>query len=113
MLTWQLFIDSGRRRLRALIHKATRSSWFRNPRQRIDVLTAMLMLAPSLLIFGAFVYLPLGFNFYLSTTSWNFLSPTKACVGLQNYQRMFADHRFWRVVTNTLGYSAATVTLPS
>jgi len=85
--------------------------WFRNRRRRIDLLTAALFLAPSLIIFGIFVYFSLGFNFYLSTFSWNFLSPTKTFVGLQNYQRMFADRRFWKVVSNTFYYAIGSVGL--
>ena len=80
-------------------------------RRRADLLTALLFLAPSLLIFGVFVYYALAFNLYLSATSWDFLSPTKAFTGLRNYFEMFGDHRFWNVVRNTCGYTLGSVAL--
>lgn len=81
----------------------------RSPLRRADYLTAILFLAPSLIVFGVFVYYALGFNLYLSFTSWNFLSSTKTFIGLENYQRMIADPRFWKVIVNTFYFSIATV----
>ncbi len=86
-------------------------AWFRNPRQRSDLITAFLFLTPSFIIFGVFTYYALGFNLYLSTVSWNFLSPTKTFVGLDNYQQLFSDARFWKVVQNTFYYAGGSVVL--
>lgn len=85
--------------------------WVRHPRRRIDILTALLFLAPSLVLFGVFIYYTLGFNLYLSFTSWNFISPDRKFNGLENYQRMFSDARFWKVVVNTFYYAVADVVL--
>jgi len=79
--------------------------------KRIDYLTALIFLLPSLLIFGTFVYFALGYNFYLSFTSWDFLSPVKRFIGFANYQRMFADPRFWKILLNTTLYSVGRVVL--
>ena len=76
-----------------------------------DYLTALLFLLPSLIIFGVFIYYALGFNLYLSATSWNFIAPTKKFIGLKNYTDMFQDQRFWNVVRNTVYFSIGSVSL--
>lgn len=80
-------------------------------KRRADLLTALLFLAPSALTFGFFTYYALGFNVYLSFTSWNFLSPTKRFIGLENYASLFSDPRVWRVMLNTLYFASTTVLL--
>ena len=52
-------------------------SYLTSKRKRVDLITALLFLFPSLAIFGVFTYYALGFNVFLSFTSWNFLSKTK------------------------------------
>ena len=86
-------------------------AWIPTPRRRVDLLTVFLFLLPSLLVFGVFVYYGLGFNLYLGFTSWNFLSETKKFIGLANYQLMFSDLRFWKILLNTTYYAIGTVTL--
>ncbi len=87
------------------------SDWLRRPRARQDLITAFLFLLPSLIVFGVFTYYALGFNVYLSTVRWNFIAPVKVNVGLENYQRLFADRRFWTVVRNTFYYALGSVSL--
>lgn len=70
---------------------------------------AALFLAPSLIIFGVFTYYALGFNIFLSTTSWNFLTPDFPHVGLDNYIRLFNDTHFWRALSNTAVFSIGTI----
>jgi len=94
-----------------MVKPSKRRPWFRDPRKRRDRLTAFFFLLPSLCIFSVFVYYALGFNVYLSLTSWNFISPTKAYVGFRNFTDMWADPRFWNVVRNTTAYAVATVSL--
>lgn len=74
-----------------------------------DALTAVIFLAPSTVIFSVFVYYAVGFNVFLSFTSWNFLSEEKPFVGFQNYVRLFTDDQFWTVLGNTFYYSAGSV----
>lgn len=76
-----------------------------------DLKVAFIFLAPALTVFTVFVYYPLIYNFYLSTTSWNFLSPTKPNVGLRNYTDMFSDSRFWEIARNTVGFAVGHVGL--
>ena len=78
-------------------------------RRKGDLWIAFLFLVPSIVIFTIFVFYPLVYNFYLSTTSWNFLSPTKRFVGLDNYQELLTDSRFWDVAGNTLWFATAHV----
>lgn len=89
----------------------TNKVWLTSKRKRIDLLTAFLFLLPSLSIFGVFTYYALGFNVYLSFTTWNFLSKIKNFVGLANYERMLTDPRFWQIMGNTTYYAVGTVIL--
>jgi ABC-type sugar transport system permease subunit len=75
------------------------------------MLTGLLFLFPSLVTFGVFTYYALGFNVYLSTTSWNFLSEAKDFIGLQNYIDLFNDTLFWKVALNTTYYAVGSVAL--
>lgn len=84
---------------------------FLSRQARTDLMTSALFLLPSLIVFGVFVYYALGFNLYLSLTSWNFISETKEFIGLKNYVDMFSDSRFWNVARNTTYYAVATVGL--
>ena len=90
---------------------ASRQRLWNNPRARKDVLTAFVFLLPSLLIFGIFTYYALGYNIFLSFTRWNFISPEKVFVGLENYQQLFSDARFWSVIRNTFYYAVGSVAL--
>lgn len=97
--------------MRARPAQRARSGWWRSPRRREDLLFAVLFLLPSLLLFGTFVYYALGFNVYLSFTSWNFIAPVKTWVGFDNYARLLTSARFWKVFTNTFYFALGTVTL--
>lgn len=90
--------------MRPFLHKLS-------ARPENDLKVAFVFLAPSLAVFTVFVYYPLIYNFYLSTTSWNFLSPTKPDVGLRNYADMFSDSRFWEIARNTVGFAVGHVGL--
>jgi ABC-type sugar transport system permease subunit len=70
-----------------------------------DGLTASLLLAPSLLVFGVFVFFPLIYTFWLSATDWNLISPVKKFVGLHNYLKLLRDPLFWKVLSNTVVFS--------
>ncbi|HBH13796.1 MAG TPA: hypothetical protein DDX29_11915 [Clostridiales bacterium] len=85
--------------------------WFKVARLRKQFLTAILFLLPSLLVFGIFVYYALGFNVYLSFTSWNFLSAEKSFIGFENYVRLFTGTRFWQALANTAYFAAGSVSI--
>ncbi|MGZ5399181.1 MAG: carbohydrate ABC transporter permease, partial [Nocardioides sp.] len=46
-------------------------------------------LAPYLVLFGAFVLLPIGLGLWISLHSWDFTLPGKPFVGLDNYRDLF------------------------
>jgi ABC-type sugar transport system permease subunit len=85
--------------------------WALVPSRRKNLLTAILFLLPSLLVFGVFVYYALGFNVYLSFTSWNFLSKTKDIIGFDNYVRLFSSKTFWKALSNTAYFAFASVSI--
>jgi len=95
--------------------KAESVTWwsreFRSVRRRKDLLTAFLFLAPSVLAFAVFTYYALGFNMYLSLTSWNFISDTKKFIGLDNYINLFNSARFLKVILNTTFFSVGSVVI--
>lgn len=76
-----------------------------------DTVTVVLFLLPSLILFGVFVYYALAYNLYLSTTSWNFLTPNKNFIGLKNYVKLFSNKIFWHVLWNTTYYALGTIIL--
>lgn len=78
----------------------------RTARERGEAVTALWFLLPSLLGFLIFMLFPLIASFLLSFTNWQLLAPPKF-VGVANYVRLFTvDPNFWRILTNTLAYTA-------
>lgn len=76
--------------------------WKKYPKQ--DVLTAFLFLLPVFAVFFVFKYYPLVDSFRISFYSWNLYSPMRP-VGWQNYERLFANKTFWKVLGNTFQYT--------
>ncbi len=77
-------------------------------RQR-DLLTAVLFLLPSVVVFGVFTHIGLLYNFYMSLLNWRLGGSASRWVGLENYGRFFSGGEFVLVFRNTLYYSIATV----
>jgi multiple sugar transport system permease protein len=82
----------------------------RMPAKRRQALTAYALISPNLLVFGAFMFLPLIMTFVVSTQETSGLGPAE-WVGLRNYSDLLADDVFWRSLANTVGYAAVTVPL--
>ena len=53
------------------------------------------MIAPAVIVYGAFFIAPLAQTAYLSFTDWNGVRATKDFIGLDNYVRMLDDPLFW------------------
>jgi N-acetylglucosamine transport system permease protein len=66
-------------------------------------------LFPALFLYGLFVLWPYGQAFYLSLTGWRGVSPNKPWVGLDNYDRLLDDDRFFEGITR---YAKFLVALP-
>src|ERR1043165_1562386 len=79
-------------------------------RRRFDP-SGYLFLLPSLLAFCIFIVFPVVASFYLSFTSYDILTPPRF-VGLRTYRYMLSgDPVFWKVLGNTIYYSAVQVPL--
>jgi len=73
-----------------------------------DSFWAFLMLLPNVVGFLMFLLLPVLATFAISFTDWD-LSTDIGFVGLANYQELFEDDVFYRVLTNTLIFTAVSV----
>ncbi|MFH5183937.1 carbohydrate ABC transporter permease [Paenibacillus sp. TAB 01] len=67
------------------------------------------MVAPALTIFSLFFIYPILYMIYLSMYDWNFISPTKNFVGLQNFAELLQEKEFLQVISNTTIYTLLTV----
>lgn len=68
------------------------------------------MVAPAIIIFSLFFIYPIFYMTYLSMFDWNFVSPTKTFVGLQNFKDLLMEPDFRQVLSNTTLYTVMTVT---
>ena len=59
-------------------------------------------IAPFFIIFLIFGLFPLLFTFYVSMFEWNPIGE-KTFIGFGNFERLFADGRFWNALLNTFG----------
>ena len=70
-----------------------------------------LFIAPAVVLFGIFVFIPVLASFFLSFTKYNILTHSR-WVGLDNYyQIFFHDPRFWKALRNTVVYTLGVVPL--
>ena len=70
-----------------------------------------LFLLPVVALTLIFIYWPLIYSVYLSFFDWNFVSPDKTWVGLDNYTRLLDNNRFEQAVRQTGVYIVALVPL--
>ena len=70
-----------------------------------------LFLLPVVALMLIFIYWPLVYSVYLSFFDWNFVSPDKTWVGLDNYTRLLDNARFLQSVRQTGIYILALVPL--
>jgi multiple sugar transport system permease protein len=76
------------------IPPARTSSRLRRSQRRAGVLFVL----PAIVLYALLLALPILQTFYYSLTRWNGIDAT--FIGLDNYERLFTDPTFWRVVTN-------------
>ncbi|GJM77819.1 MAG: sugar ABC transporter permease [Paenibacillus sp.] len=70
---------------------------------------ALLFTLPAMVPLTLFWFYPLGYIIYLSFTEWDFMSPDKLFVGLQNYRDLFADPSFYQSLRVTALFCAGSV----
>lgn len=69
------------------------------------------MVAPSIVTFGVFFIYPIFYMIYLSVHSWDFVSPEKPFVGLDNFAELAGSREFIEVLGNSFNYTLMTVSL--
>lgn len=63
-----------------------------------------LFIAPAVILFFVFVFIPVIASFFLGFTRYNVVTPAQ-WVGLENYRQIFFhDVRFWKALRNTVVY---------
>jgi glucose/mannose transport system permease protein len=75
-----------------------------------DWLLAGLLISPSIIAIGIFVYGFIGWSVRVSFSKWKGLVANYAWVGSRNYQRLFSDLRFHIDVRNTLYFTVVFLT---
>ncbi len=68
-------------------------------------LTSFLLLLPSVVLIGIFVYGFIGWTGFVSMTKWRGMVPDYGFVGLKNYSTLFTLHRFRMGVKNNIVYT--------
>ncbi len=83
----------------------------RAPRRRSwrDAYLGYFLIAPTLILIGVLIVLPLVEAIGLSFTDKLFINPTPRFVGLQNYLNAIQSDVFWRVVLNSLLWAGIVV----
>lgn len=69
--------------------------------RRRESIAGYLFIAPTLVYFLLFFLLPVGICLYAGFTNWNILSPRRMFVGLRNFEKLFADAKFYSAMGNT------------
>ncbi len=70
-----------------------------------DRIISLLLIAPSLIAIGVFVYGFIGFTAFASLTKWDTLAPDFTFVGLRNYAKLFNTIRFQIDLRNTVTFT--------
>lgn len=74
-----------------------------------DVGLFVLFAGPNFLLLAVFSFWPLFYNAYLSTVTWDMVSPLKTFVGLDNYRDLLADPQFGQIAANTAIFCVGSV----
>jgi multiple sugar transport system permease protein len=79
------------------------------PRVGQQARAAYLFMLPSLLILVVFVVLPIAQAAWISLHNWGLGNAQQPFIGLENYQDLLGDERFWNALRNTLVYTVGVV----
>lgn len=83
-------------------HTPTKRSLWQRFWSRSNERAGYLFILPSLIHLILFLVLPLLFSFYLSFTDWRGTNWQSApWIGLENYEFMLGDRRFWNAMQNS------------
>jgi multiple sugar transport system permease protein len=82
----------------------------RTSRRFGDLPAALIFILPGLLLFLAFIVMPMLYSLRISFYDWNIIKPERSeWIALQNYGRALGDPIFRRAAFNTFVYTAVTV----
>lgn len=87
----------------ALTPSAQRRRWSRHFNG--DRILSLLLLSPSVIAIGIFVYGFIGYTGYVSLVKWDTFTPDYTFVGLRNYFKLFDTERFRIDLGNTLTFT--------
>ena len=73
-------------------------------------LISVLLVVPSAVLVGLFVYAFIGYTGFVSLTAWRGIVPDYTFVGLQQYQQLFDLERFQADISNTVRFTALFLT---
>ena len=71
----------------------------------------LMFAGPGTILFLAAVGVPFIYGLYLTLTSWDGISATKAFVGVQNFAAAMKDTAYWQAMGRTVIYSVFAVVL--
>jgi multiple sugar transport system permease protein len=82
------------------------------PVQRREALLGLLLILPAVVLIGAVILYPIGYNVYLSFTEVP-LNPDRApeWVGVGNYAELLSSGRFWSALTTTFAFTIGSTIL--
>jgi multiple sugar transport system permease protein len=72
-------------------------------------LVLLVLFAPALLVVGVFMVWPLVNGVLLSFTDASPMRPRRSFVGLENYEDLLTDPKFWEIVGNSFGIILASI----
>ncbi|MCK8486076.1 sugar ABC transporter permease [Paenibacillus sp. MBLB2552] len=75
----------------------------------VEDVRALLFTLPAMVPLTLFWFYPLGYIIYLSFMEWDFMSPDKLFVGLQNYRDLITDPSFYQSLRVTALFCAGSV----
>ena len=70
--------------------------------------TGYAFILPAVILVTVFLLIPIGFVLYISFQKWGILGEPRF-VGLDNYEFLLGDDRFWDAVRNTIYYAVLAV----
>ncbi|WP_166243367.1 carbohydrate ABC transporter permease [Paenibacillus turpanensis] len=80
-----------------------------NWRKRLGEPSAYLFCLPAMIPLTVFWLAPMAYVVYLSFTDWDFMSPDKLWVGLENYTELLQNDDFYQALRVTFMFGAGTV----
>jgi glucose/mannose transport system permease protein len=82
----------------------------RRRRWDTDRILSILLISPSIIAIGVFVYGFIAWTGFAALSRWDDIIPDLTFVGLRNFERLFDNPRFQQDISNTIVFTLAFVT---